>query len=353
MDIPRTIRCLRTLSAKPEVARLVRSFSLNHTISRVFRSFHSLLSRALSNMTGLHTLSIMADFTISRALIQMSCQLIELVCYVPPEDSRYIPEFLSTQPTIKKLTILCPSGDLSTLHPDALPSLRELSAPTHLLDTLLLARLPCLSRLCVLGASTNTEKFFFLVLVFRIAKHFKSLELVIEMDLTTHMGTSEAVAVGLALIGLAAPYIISLKLDIHKGHILPHRLQNMFAFCLPWFPNLKTLTVTSPPPTPNEHTRGSSQSRPWKSHATTFYSLHRILLAMSDTPVDFSALFRAPYPKIEYTEDFEPQNPPPNALYDTSCHVEILRAWRRVHSGLEAVFFPEYGYEYMDKKCSG
>ncbi|CAE6481470.1 unnamed protein product [Rhizoctonia solani] len=350
MNIPRTIRCLRTLSAKPEVARLVRSISLDFTISRVFRSFHSLLSRALTNMAGLHTLSIQVDFAISRTLIRMSCRLTELVCYVPSEDSHLISEFLSTQPTIQKLTLLCPSGDLSTLHPDALPALRELSAPTYLLDTLLLPRLPCLSRLCVLGASISTKKFVFLVLVFQKAKHLKSLELVIEMDLTTHFMTSQTVSIGLALIGLVAPYITSLKLDIIRGHIPPYELQSMFAFCLPWFPDLKTLSVTSPPP--NEHTGGPSQTGPRQSHAITFHSLHGMLLSMADTPVDFSILFQVPYPITGYIEYFEPKNPFPNALYDTSCHTEILQAWRQVHSGLETVFFPEFGYEYKDKKCS-
>lgn len=54
MDLARTTRCLLTLSKKPELARLVRFF-LYISYSHALGSFHALLTRALSNMTGLQS----------------------------------------------------------------------------------------------------------------------------------------------------------------------------------------------------------------------------------------------------------------------------------------------------------
>ncbi|KDN34668.1 hypothetical protein RSAG8_12258, partial [Rhizoctonia solani AG-8 WAC10335] len=200
--MPRTIRCLLTLSTKPEVAHLVRSFSVDSPCSYALRAFHSLLTRALSNMTGLRRLSIQSDIAISGVLSQMSCRLTELDCFIPPGDSYFISKFLSTQPAIEKLTINCSPDDLSTLDPEALPALRELAAPIHLLPTFLISRLPHiprlpqLSQLCVFMLTPDLTQFLQLARALKAAKLPKSLKLIIKL-----LTTIDSTMIGVVSLG--------------------------------------------------------------------------------------------------------------------------------------------------------
>ncbi|CAE7161101.1 unnamed protein product [Rhizoctonia solani] len=113
-----TIQCLLTLATKPEIACLVRSFSFFSPFYHALQAFHFLFTRALGNMTSLHKLLLHPNVTISNVLIQVPCQLMELVYLSSPSDSRRISQFLRTQPTIEKLTLICSPNDLDTLTSD-------------------------------------------------------------------------------------------------------------------------------------------------------------------------------------------------------------------------------------------
>ncbi|KEP51026.1 hypothetical protein V565_068870 [Rhizoctonia solani 123E] len=342
MNMPRAIQCLRTLLIKPEAARLVRSFVFNLSVCHALQALRTLLIRVLGNMTGLHTLSLYLWAGPPSILSQMSCRLTKFTCMVLSNDSFPISQFLMSQPTIEELIIMCPSKDISGLGLDALPVLRQLTAPYWLLHDLLLPRLSHISQLTVTGIAIDAKKFVHLAEIFKTGKHPRSLELIIGMDITNPM-VIQAFSLGLALVGLAAPFITSLTLNISLGPIQKEELQNMFAFALPRFPNLKTLTVLTPPSTSSEYIHGDSQTRPMQD---TISLLHSKLVSVSDTPVDIFLFF--PRPQVEPGQAQSRPNVIPISLYNRSCHLPLLKAWRRVHHGLEYVVFPEKRYTCTD-----
>ncbi|KAL5640640.1 hypothetical protein ACGC1H_001202 [Rhizoctonia solani] len=241
---------------------------------------------------------------------------------------------------------MCPSRDISDLHPDALPVLRQLTAPYWLLYNLLPPRLPRLSQLTITGIAIDAKEFVRLAGIFKRAKHTRSLELIIVMNITNPM-IIQAFSLGLALVGLAAPFITSLTLDISQGPIQQEELQNMFAFALPRFPNLKTLAILTPPSTSTEYIHSDSHTHSMQFTISLLYSK---LLSVSDTPVDISLL--VPHPQVGPSQTNCP-NLIPISLYDKSCHMPLLKAWRQVHRGLEYVVFPEKRYAYVDNEHGG
>ncbi|CAE6533685.1 unnamed protein product [Rhizoctonia solani] len=342
MGISRATKCLLTLSSNPKLACLVRSFSLNSPFSSRFpQSFCTPLTRALAKMTGLQTLLLVGVFATSSVVSQMPCKLTKLVYNLPCEDSYPISQFLSTQPTIKDLTIDFQLGGISALGLEALPALRRLSAPVPLLFTLLPSQLSRLSQLSILGVKANHSFFCHLVLFFQLSKLPKSLELSIAMDITAYLKTPEVVSLGLALIGLVAPCVSLLRLTtISQGYIGQEELQNMFVFALPWFPNLKTLVIIAPPPAPGAYTRDSPPDY-MQPISVAINSLHDLLVSLSRVPVDLSPLLQ-----VEPYQTPNQPNPVPDAIHHKPYHNRILKAWRRAHCGLECVIFPTGTYIY-------
>ncbi|KAG8760991.1 hypothetical protein FRC11_014616 [Ceratobasidium sp. 423] len=344
MSTPRTTRCLLTLSTNPETARLVRSFTLRLSSSRVPRNFPDTLTRALGNMTGLTFLSLqLGIFATSSVMSQMSCRLTKLVCVLSSDDMYPISEFLSTQPAIEELYVVCRPDGLAGLGSDALPALRDLAAPLRLLPKLLLSRLSRLSRLSVLGTIAEIEDFIQLGTAFESATPPESIELVIGVDITAFLMTTEILAQGLGLLGLQAPFLRLLRLEIHRGHIRQDALQDVFMSALPEFPNLKTLVVMSQPPAPGAYIRKSPQVEP-----------AQVLPSLSpahDPPTNELSALSPRYlsPQPEYDEARNWPSSVPDALHDRSCHIKILSAWHKAHPGLERVVFPVGAYTYVNK----
>ncbi|EUC65618.1 hypothetical protein RSOL_448750 [Rhizoctonia solani AG-3 Rhs1AP] len=310
---------------------MVHSFSLALSHSYALRVFHRLIGRALSNMTGLDKLSIHSSFPICSALSRISCQLTELLYSSLSSDSYPISDFLSTQPTIEKLVIVCQADSLSNLDPKALPGLRDLSAAVELCSTSLISHLSRLSRLFILHPMTHIVQFVELAGALQETTSPRPLELSIGIDTSTEPEVIETVTLGLAYIGSVAPFITSLKLIIYQGYMQQDELHDMFQYTLPKFPNLKMLTVISPPPTQNMYPRGFQMRK--LSH--TISLIHGALYLL-DLPIDTAIL---------PASESEQGQPNPNALYDKSCHTKIICAWGQIHTGLEYVVFPLAMYD--------
>ncbi|CAE6465024.1 unnamed protein product [Rhizoctonia solani] len=330
--MPRTIRCLLTLSTKPELARMVRSFHLILPFFHALRPFHFLISRALSNMTGLDSLTIHSNVPICSVLSQLSCRLTELLYHSSSSDPYPISGFLSTQPTIEKLIIDCPADGLSNLASDALPALRDLSAPVELLWSPLSSHLSRLSRLFVLNTMTNLAQFIQLARSLQTITAPRPLELIVGIDTSENSGVIEIASLGLACLGSAAPFITSLKLNIYKGYIQQDELHDIFLFALPRFPNLRKLTMVSPPPREITYTRDFQM----RKLSQTVSLLHNALYSVLTTDILLLLTLQPESPQDQPSSD---------ALHDKSCHNKVLRAWGQIHPGLECVVFPDAMYD--------
>ncbi|CAE6482686.1 unnamed protein product [Rhizoctonia solani] len=174
----------------------------------------------------------------------------------------------------------------------------------------------------------------------------QSMELVIGVDITAFLMTTEILAHGLGQLGLRAPFVDLLRLEIHRGHIRNDALKAVFIHALPKFPNLKTLVVMSQPPAASAYIRKFPQVQPAEaplSPSPTF-----------SAPTDeFSALSpRHLSPQLEYDEARNWSSSVPDALHDKACHIKILTAWHQVNPRLERVVFPVGAYTYVNKKQS-
>ncbi|CAE6435176.1 unnamed protein product [Rhizoctonia solani] len=357
MSLTPTIRCLLTLSTKPDLAFLVRSFSIHLSISPYFlQAFLSLLSRALENMKYLRMLSLDVQAPITIDLLKwISCQLTKLSLVIPPRTSYPVSQFLSSQPAIEELLLVCRAEDVSGLSPEALPLLRNLSAPLWVLPIIITSRLPRLSRLSVLGVMTEPDELIVLGMILVLSNFTESLALIISVRITANMMPIEAVSRGLCSIGLAAPFVSLLVLKKSGDCVRQDELENMFISALPSFPKLKGLVLTSRPPVAGAYICGP-QTQPAQISSgvvsLVFKALAYFYRMLLKIPGIFFLLFSS-RPSIPRAEPDQTQNQPNldlDALRDTSCQPRMVKAWSQIHSELEYVVFP--GKMYRIRKSS-
>ncbi|CAE6348099.1 unnamed protein product [Rhizoctonia solani] len=294
MNIIRTTQCLLTLSKKPDLAHLVHSFSANLPLyPDLLQAFLALLSDAFGNMTNLRTLSLEIDVPMTiNPLNQIACRLTRLSCVIPPEGSYPLSQFLSSQPAIEELFIVCQPDDIDNLSPEALPALKNLTAPLHLLPRLLVYRLSRLSRLCVLDIMAHSIKVTVLTSVLAYPAPPRSMELVIRVAITSNMMESTDIPCALRVLGQAVPYVTSLRMDIYDELIDQGELQYTFTSALSNFPNLKTSAVTFNPTTSDEYIHNSAQVQQTRvslnTNTNTLTSVQDTLIKLSNTLIKLS-----------------------------------------------------------------
>ncbi|EUC65636.1 hypothetical protein RSOL_449230 [Rhizoctonia solani AG-3 Rhs1AP] len=347
MSITRATRCLLTLSKNPELALRVRKFSFHlSSSSRALPAFFALLSLALSNMRNLNTLLLDMEAPIPTNLLeQISSRLTKLVLAVPPRSSYPISQFLSNQPAIEELFLVCRSEDLSTLGPEALPLLRELSAPLWILVKILPSRLSHMSQLAVLGVMNDPDDLIILGMILTLSDPPESLALIIDARITMNRMPIAAISRGLSFLGRAAPFVSFLLLKKYGDHIKKDELQEIFVYALPSFPKLKNLILMSQSPAPTAYT-SDPQAQPAQT-PSSMHSLLRNALAyvysiLVNIPSLLLSLFSSRYsaPQVESNQTQSQPSPSLDALHDLSCHLQIVKAWGQIHPGLECVMFP-------------
>jgi hypothetical protein len=119
-----------TLAHRPDVARFVRSFSLNLGSSPLFHSYHVLLATALSHMSELTSLDIYissgASWVLTTAPKPITYPRLQRLACAFPLDSHVI-QFLDKSPALRELeldsTTAFHSSALKELSPSLIPRL--------------------------------------------------------------------------------------------------------------------------------------------------------------------------------------------------------------------------------------
>ncbi|QRW19708.1 hypothetical protein RhiXN_01114 [Rhizoctonia solani] len=341
MSASRTTQCLLTLSTKPEIACLVRVFSLRLSSSRILHESPNILAHALGNMTNLISLSLhLAVFATSAILSQATFRLTKLVCIMTSDEAYSISTFLSTQPDIEELYIVGQPNGLTDLDIDALPALRDLAAPLRLIPSLIRSSGSKISHLSILGTIAEFEEFVQLGTILEAIQAPGRVELVMSVDITAFLMTTDILAKGLSLLGQRAPFTISLlRLELHRGHIRQDDLRDVLKSALPEFPNLKTLVIMSHSPVRGAYIRTPTQAL---SYSPPICSI----------PIGALSTLAPLHPssRLEYDEARGWISLIPGVLHDKSCHKKLLGTWHRVHPVLERVVFPIGTYTFVHKK---
>jgi hypothetical protein len=224
MNTSRTTQCLLTLSWNTSLAHLVRTYALKISSSHPLKAFPELVTRALSNMSNLTDLSLqLGIFATSMVLKGVEFQLSKFVCVLVSDPTYPISRFLEAQPRIEELYLVCRPDSMTDLSPDALPALRDVAVPLRLLSPLLSSRLGHITRISALGTITDIEDVVTLGSIIRKAPTRPApgalIDVILGVDLTSHMMIPELIARGLACLGLRAPWIGLLRLEVHKGRV--------------------------------------------------------------------------------------------------------------------------------------
>ncbi|CAE6426590.1 unnamed protein product [Rhizoctonia solani] len=338
-------QCLRTLSRNRKLAHLVQSFSFRlPPHSNILLAFFILLSRALSNMNNLHALSLEVGIPMPLNFAnQASYQLENLSCVILPGGSYPISQLLSSQPTIKELYIICPTGDVSTLGRETLPALKSLSTPNRLLPILLPYRLSRLSRLCIIKVMASPTEVLTLSASLAQTNPPESLELCLRVNF------GRATPNALEYLGQAVQYITSLRLDTYGGPIGQEDLRVMFAPNPSSFPKLKTLTITSQLPTRPAYNRSIQTHMAHGFQAPTSQRpshIPGVPAFLCDVMTFFTENLAGVYDPQDasFQTQSHAQSTALDALHDSSCHPDIIRAWHQAHPSLERVVFPTAVY---------
>ncbi|CAE6493734.1 unnamed protein product [Rhizoctonia solani] len=285
----------------------------------------------------------------------VSFRLTHLDLLIPSQASYPVSQFLSSQPTIEELLIICQSNDLSALSPDALPSLRNLSAPLTLLPTLLAFRLPHIARLSILGVMTHSDELIILSLLLALFNPPESLMLVVKVRVGANAITIADISRGLSILGEGAPFITLLALAKYGDQIGQDELQDMFIYALPHFPNLKQLNLMSRPMPQGADTR-NPQVEPVRTPSGILSLLYNALAylysMLVNTPILFYFFSSRHAQQIGDDQTQNQPNPNLDPFYDRSCHQQIIMAWRQVHPKLEFVVFPGGKYKVKSRGSS-
>ncbi|KAF8761204.1 hypothetical protein RHS01_00304 [Rhizoctonia solani] len=237
------------------------------------------------------------------------------------DEAYSISTFLSTQPDIEELYIVGQPNGLTDLDIDALPALRDLAAPLRLIPT-------------------EFEEFVQLGTILEAIQAPGRVELVMSVDITAFLMTTDILAKGLSLLGQRAPFTISLlRLELHRGHIRQDDLRDVLKSALPEFPNLKTLVIMSHSPVRGAYIRTPTQAL---SYSPPICSI----------PIGALSTLAPLHPssRLEYDEARGWISLIPGVLHDKSCHKKLLGTWHRVHPVLERVVFPIGTYTFVHKK---
>ncbi|CAE6481472.1 unnamed protein product [Rhizoctonia solani] len=177
----------------------------------------------------------------------------------------------------------------------------------------------------------------------------ESLALVIDARITMNRMPIAAISRGLSFLGRAAPFVNLLLLKKYGDHIKQDELQEIFVYALPSFPKLKNLILMSQSPAPTAYTP-NPQTQPAHTPSDTLSSLRNALAYVCNILVNIPSLLlslfssRHSAPQVEPNQTQSQPSPSLDALHDTSCHLHIVKAWGRIHPGLECVIFPASTY---------
>ncbi|KAG8727657.1 hypothetical protein FRC12_022336 [Ceratobasidium sp. 428] len=281
-----------------KLAQLVRSCNMDAPIEDDESGYLSeLVTAALKNMTGLTELSLRLGPSFSSAVLRKArFRLRKLVCTIVSAPEYPVARFLNSQRALESLYLNCGTERrfASVLSPEALPALKDISAPPQLLLDILPRRLCHTTSISLLGTIIDLNELATLIMLFHTSTCSPTtpVECILGLDFSAPALRQEIVAELLSLLGHTAPWIGSLRLEVHLGQVEQDFLSRHLAQALSNYPSLRTLAIISSP-----------QSR-----------IHAYMR--------------------------------PNPLSNTTQHMLYLNEWREACPTLEFVAFPNTQYEY-------
>ncbi|KAF9221898.1 hypothetical protein BS17DRAFT_784136 [Gyrodon lividus] len=201
----RNLSVVILLATKPDLALYVRSFHIAiDSLSPIFRAFYSMLAKAILNMTGLHSLNLLIDSTVSW-LLKEACSrasyphLMHFTCTFPFDDN--LVNFLEKTPSLLELevdsipTMLARNSPVPSLPESSIPRLEQFIGSSRAARLIVPGRplksihlngsslteddIPLLAQssspVVVLGAVTNAPPVPFLELLHRHLPHLAYL----------------------------------------------------------------------------------------------------------------------------------------------------------------------------------
>ncbi|KAG8742740.1 hypothetical protein FRC12_015274 [Ceratobasidium sp. 428] len=254
MNALRTVQSLGTLAMSTFLALLVRSCNIDAPIEDDESGYLSeLVTTALKNMTGLTELSLRLSPSFSSVVLQKArFRLRKLECVIVSAPEYPVARFLNYQHALESLYLDCAGTERrfsSILSPKALPILKDISAPPQLLLKILPRRLCHTTSISSLGTIIDPNILGELIMLFHRAPTSPTtpVECILGLDFSAPTWRQEIVARALSLLGQAAPWIGSLRLEVHSGRVEQDFLSRHLAQILSNYLSLHTLAITFPP----------------------------------------------------------------------------------------------------------
>ncbi|KAG8704199.1 hypothetical protein FRC09_003705 [Ceratobasidium sp. 395] len=276
MNALRTVQSLGTLAMSTFLAQLVRSCSIDAPIEDDESGYLSeLVAAALKNMTGLTELSLRLGPSFSSVVLQKArFRLRKLVCVIVSAPEYPVARFLNYQHALESLYLDCAGTERrfsSLLSPKALPILKDISAPPQLLLKILPRRLCHITSISSLGTIIDPNVLGELIMLFHKGPTSPTtpVECILGLDFSAPTWRQEIVARALSLLGQAAPWIGSLRLEVHRGRVEQDFLLRHLTQILSNYPSLHTLAIISEP-----QSRIRAYMRPNPLSNTTQHMLH-------------------------------------------------------------------------------
>ncbi|KAG8702755.1 hypothetical protein FRC09_004560 [Ceratobasidium sp. 395] len=183
-----------------------------------------LVTTALKNMTGLTELSLRLGSSFSSAVLRKArFRLRKLVCIIVSAPEYPVARFLNSQRALESLYLNCGTERrfASVLSPEALPALKDISAPPQLLLDILPRRLCHTTSISLLGTIIDLNELATLIMLFHTSTCSPTtpVECILGLDFSAPALRQEIVAELLSLLGHTAPWIGSLRLEVHLGQV--------------------------------------------------------------------------------------------------------------------------------------